>query len=336
MATIEEVAKLAGVSVATVSRVINKKNNVTKNTQNNVMSAIDELNYTPNMLGINLRKSQSGLILVLLTTISNIFYAEMVNGIADCAEQLNYNIMLGNTNGYLHKERAFCEIAKSKLADGIIFTSSVIDEKEINEYARNVPAVLCGGNYANVNVPLVVTNDVQASYEAVKYLIDLGHRKIGFIGSDILTDSASIGREKGYRKALNEASIIIDDTWIARCPYDFTAGLEGTKALLTQHPDMDAIFCMDDICAFNAIKMAKEMHIRVPEDLSVVGFDDSPYALLSSPTITTVRQQGYQLGYYAMKTLYEQSQIKESLRNNTATYIKHELIIRQSTAPCKR
>lgn len=330
MATIADVARDANVSVATVSRIINGKTNVRNETKKRVLDAIERLHYTPNVLGKCLRESRTGIILVSIPTISNPFYAEIVRGISDCAVGLGYNIMLCSNEGDVERERSYCEVAKTKLVDGMIFLASSITTEEMQELVTLIPVVQCCEYNENVKTPIITTDNVQSAIDAVQYLIDIGSKKIGMLSS-CLENSSAADREIGYRTALLNAGLPYDPTLIGHCRYDNDSSKGETRKLLEQHPEIDALFCISDIMAFNAIKVGGEMGRRIPDDLSVIGFDNIPIAMMSTPSITTVNQQGYKLGYYSMKILHEQSQADTSLRSCIKTYVDYEIIEREST-----
>lgn len=330
MASIGEVADLARVSVATVSRVLNNSPKVKEETRQAVKAAIEELHYVPNMLGMGLRRSQSGVVIVLLTTISNLVYAAILEGVAACAAQYGYRILLASTNGLIERELEFYEMAQFRLAEGVLAVSPSASMSDINRYAKKVPIVRCCRNPDGVNTPIVLTNDEQSAYETARYLLGLGHRNIAFMGINASYEFVSSDREKGYRRAMAEAGIVVPEGWIVRSDYDFSAGLSESEELFKRHPELDAILCSTDIMAFNTIKSLKRMGIRVPQDVSVTGYDDSPFAMLSTPQITSVNQNSYDIGYRAMERLY--LKINNPQMEDDIQFVPHTLSVRESTA----
>ena len=330
MASIGEVADLARVSVATVSRVLNNSPKVKEETRQAVKAAIEELHYVPNMLGVGLRRSQSGVVIVLLTTISNLFYASMVEGVAACAAQYGYRILLASTNGLVERELEFYDMAQLRLAEGVLAVAPSASMSDINRYAKEVPIVRCCRHPDGVNTPMVLTNDEQSAYETVQYLLGLGHRHIAFMGIHASYEFVSSDREKGYRRAMAEAGVVVPEGWIVRSGYDFSAGLSESEELFKRHPELDAILCSTDIMAFNTIKSLKRMGIRVPQDVSVTGYDDSPFAMLSTPQITSVNQNSYDIGYRAMERLY--LKINNPQMEDDIQFVPHTLSVRESTA----
>lgn len=330
MASIGEVAALARVSVATVSRVLNNSPKVKEETRQAVMEAIEELHYVPNMLGVGLRRKQSGVVIVQLTTISNILYASMVDGVAACAAKYGYRILLAGTDGILQRELEFYDMARLKLAEGVLALTTNASANDINRYAAEVPIVRCCRHPDGANTSMVLTDDEQSAYETVRYLLGLGHRNIAFMGIRSSYEFVSLDREKGYRRAMEEAGISVPDGWIIHSGYDFSAGLSESAVLFSCYPELDAIFCSTDIMAFNTIKSLKKMGIRVPEDVSVTGYDDSPFAVMSSPQITSVNQNSYEIGYRAMERLclkISNPQLKDDVQ-----FVSHKLSVRESTA----
>ena len=329
MVTIDEVAKLAGVSVATVSRVLNDPSAVKEKNRLSVQNAINTLNYVPNMQGLSLRKKRSGVILALLNTITNEIAASIVDGIADCADQYGIRMILGNTNARPEKEQDFCNMVQKKLADGIILINPINTAEILNEFANSLPMVCCSAQPEDINCPAIVSNDKAATYEAIQYLLKIGCKKIAFLGNGP-KDSVTNARKSGFVQAMSEAGFSIPETWYAHADYRFDAGEVASRRLLELTPDLDAVFCVSDSLAFNVIRIFRQLGIRVPEDIKVVGFDDSQYALLSTPPITTIHQDAKGIGQLAMTKLYKQIQGEETGKREIV-YVPHTLIVRQST-----
>ena len=204
MINIKDVAMLANVSVATVSRVINNNSSVTEETKKKVKKAIKSLNYQPNMLGINLRMARTHIVLVLIPNISNVLYAKIVKGIEDVAHKNGYNVMLCNTDSNVVRERIYINILKNRLADGIIFMASQLSAKEMNLLSTNYPLVQCCEYREDVNIAHVSVDDFSAAYKATTHLCSLGRKRIGLISSKNKFNS-TLKREEGYKKALEDA-----------------------------------------------------------------------------------------------------------------------------------
>lgn len=330
MSTILDVAKVAGVSVATVSRVLNNSTKVSVNTNQCVLEAIRKLNYQPNLLGRNLRRMESRLILVLTPNISNPYYSQIISGMEDKAHKNNYNIMLCNTNSSSKREKVFLELLYNKLSDGVIFMASELSMHEITEISKRFPVIQCCEYLEGAGVSHVSIDNYSAAYRAVKYLLSLNHKRIGMISSVNKFISTSL-REKGYRQALEDEGIKFKPELISYGDYQygFKSGLKATKQLLGLRDRPTAIFAISDILAIGAIRAAKEKKLEVPKDIAVVGFDNISYASMFNPMLTTISQPLYDLGSTAIDLLLKQMQ--GLISEPQEIFMGHEMLIREST-----
>lgn len=328
MANIREVAKRAGVSVATVSRVLNNSDLVSEETRERVLKAIKDLNYHPNLLGRNLRRLKTKMVLALMPNVSNPFYARVVKGIEDVAHKNGYNVMLCNTDSDPEREKAYLDLLKNKLADGVILMASVMGKDELTLLAENYPVVQCCEYIEGAGASYVSIDNFSAAYKAVKHLINLGHRRIALITckNDFISTRQ---RETGYRKALEDANIEFDENLIKYGDYSFKSGMRAARQLLSLEEKPTAIFAISDIMAIGAIKALKEEGFKAPEDVAVVGFDDISFASMYDPALTTVSQPKYDLGCIAMEVLLKH--IEGELEDPQRIFLEHELVIREST-----
>ncbi|MFU0781755.1 MAG: DNA-binding transcriptional regulator, LacI/PurR family [Thermoanaerobacterium thermosaccharolyticum] len=328
MITIKDVAKEAGVSVATISRVLNNSPGVSDETREKVLSVIKRLNYNPNLLGRNLRRMETNMVLVLLPTISNPFYARIVKGIEDVAQKNGYGVMLCNTDSDIERERMYLELLKNRLSDGVIFMAPEIGEEELNEIGEKYAVVQCCEYKEGANVSHVSIDNYKASYKAVKHLIGLGHKNIGFISckNNFLSTKH---RESGYKKALEDSGIEFNPDYIRYGDYSFKSGFRAAQSLLNDFKEITAIFAISDIMAIGAIKACYENGLKVPDDVAIVGFDNISFAPMYNPSLTTVSQPKYDIGCTAMELLIKQIRNKGGNKENIV--LEHELIIRQST-----
>ena len=232
MANIQQVAEKAGVSVATVSRVLNNISSVSTKTRLKVENAIKELNYEPSMLGRNLRNSESRLLLVLIPSISNPFYTEIINGIENIAIVNNYNILLCQTDSNPQRENIYFNMVKNKLADGIISMDPTVNKQKLNELAENHSIILCSEYDEGGSIPYVTIDSELAAYHAVKHLLRIGKKNIALINSDEKFLYAR-QRRKGYERALEEFGLPIRDEWIFNTEdLDFENGVQAMRKLL--------------------------------------------------------------------------------------------------------
>ncbi|WP_080875681.1 LacI family DNA-binding transcriptional regulator [Oceanobacillus timonensis] len=327
MANIQEVAKQAGVSIATVSRVLNNTCNVSEKTRYKVEKAIQELNYAPSMLGRNLRNSESRLLLVLIHTFSNPYYTEIINGIEDYAIENNYHILLCETDGNLQREDIFLNMIRNKLADGMISMNPTMHVNKLKELSMSHPIVLCSDYYEDANIPYIAIDNTTAAYRAVKYLITMGNKKIGLINfnEDLLYAKQ---RRIGFEKALNEFQLPICNAWIHHSEgLTFQDGVETMRRMLRSKDRPTAIFAISDTLAIGAIKELHAHGIKVPEEMAIIGFDNIAFSSMTTPTLTTVSQPTYQMGYRSAKMVIDRIQ-GTTVENIIMDY---ELIIREST-----
>jgi len=320
---------MAGVSVATVSRVINNSSHVSEKTRESVMKAMKTLDYRPNLLGRNLRRTETRIILVLLPSISNPFYSRVVKGIEAVARENSYNIMLCNTDSERERELVYIQMLQNKLADGVIFMAPELDSRELSEIGGNFPVVQCCEYKEGALVSQVSIDNFSGAYKAVLHLAKLGHKRIGLITCKNLFVS-TIQRGTGYKKAIEDAGLIFDTNLIKYGNYSFKSGIKAAKQfLLTPGEKPTAVFAISDIMAIGAIRGFKEKGINVPDDISIMGFDDISYAAMYNPTLTTIWQPQYELGCEAMRLLL--MQIRGEIKHPDNVVLEHELIKREST-----
>ncbi|RDW21480.1 LacI family transcriptional regulator [Oceanobacillus arenosus] len=327
MANILEVAKMAGVSVATVSRVINNRKNVSEKTRNKVEQAIRELHFEPNVLARNLRNSESRLLLVLIPSISNPFYTEIINGIEDTAIEQGYNILLCETDSNPEREAIYFNLIRNRLADGIIIMDPTINRENLIELARMHPVVQCSEFDEAGNISYVTIDNELAAYQAVKHLIKLGQRKIALINSDERFLYAR-ERRRGYEKALMEAGLPIETSWIYHTgKLGFEYGQQAMRSLLNVKNLPTAIFAVSDILAIGAMKEILSRGLRIPDDIAIIGFDKISFSNMTFPTLTTVAQPMYAMGSISAKMIINKIKGKKV----ESIILDHELIIRNST-----
>lgn len=328
MATIQDVAKAAGVSVATVSRVLNDSPAVIEETREKVLFTIRKLNYQPNLLGRNLRRSKTKMILVILPNISNPFYSNIVKGIEDVAHKNDYNVMLCNTDHDPKRMNVYIELLKNRLSDGAIVMGLELGRKEISALAKEFPVVQCCEYIEGSRASYVAIDDFNAAAKAVRHLTSIGHKRIGLITCNRFI--SNIKREQGYKEALKDAGIEVKPDLIKyEDNHEFKNGLRAVENLLNLSEKPTAIFACSDLLAIGAMRGVKEHGLRVPEDIAIVGFDDISFASMSNPPLTTVAQPKYDLGCTAMNILLKQIQGIVTLPQ--VVHLEYELKIREST-----
>lgn len=302
-ASIKDVAKEAGVSIATVSRVLNDVDVVNEETKKKVQEAIKKLGYRPNIVARSLKTQKSRTIGIIIPDISNQFYPEIVRGAEDVANIYNYNIMLCNTDLDLDKEMEYLRVLKEKMVDGVIYMSNSL-EPEIIELIKSLemPVVLVETTDKANTFPSVTIDNDRAAFDATTYLIKRGNKKIAYIGAHEDAVNAASYRFSGYKSALESNDIKFDEKLCYFGGLKAEDGYEGINAILN-NGDIDAVFCASDEVAMGAINALRDKGKRVPEDIDVMGFNDIYSASIFYPKLTTVIQPMYDMGSVGMRML---------------------------------
>lgn len=305
--TITDVADAAGVSVATVSKVINARYGVAAGTTTRVQSVIDELGYESSLVARSMRSNRTHVIGILVAEFEP-FSAEILKGAAAALADTDYELLAytgARHSGGTGWERRYLARLSGTLIDGaLIVTPTVVD------FNAEIPVVAIDPHEGPINLPTVDSDNLAGGLLATRHLLELGHRRIGFLsGRPDLVSSAL--RESGYRQALADAGIVVDDLLIRTGDYSAEAARESAVQLLSQENRPTAVFAANDLSAIAAIEVAQEMGLRVPEDLSVVGFDDIPEAGAMTPPLTTVRQPIQQMGAAGIALLVQLMDGKE-------------------------
>ncbi len=327
LATIKDVAKLAGVSVATVSRVLNQSTNVKPETVKQVTKAIEALDYHPNFLGRTLRRLETRKILVMVPTISNQFYSRVIRGIQATAFDHGYHVMLGISGGESESEQQYIEMLRHKLVDGIIFLHSVMPAAEISALGGDCPVVFACEQVRGARVSLVSINDYNAASEATAFLIQNGHQRIAFVSAGDLYASSQL-RTKGYQDTLKKYQIPFDAGLILPEGLTFNAGVRAAEKILRMKTLPDAVFLASDTAAFSLISQLRKAGIHAGKDISVMGFDNTPTAEYFFPALTTISQPQFDIGKRAMELLLDR--IQDPQTPVTTEYLPYRLEIRDS------
>jgi DNA-binding LacI/PurR family transcriptional regulator len=336
MTTIKDIAKLAGVSPSTVSRVIADNRRISPATKERVKKLMTELDYHPNMIARSLIKRTShtlGLILSRSTdsAFSNPFFSEIIRGISAVTQSYHYNLMLATAEDYAEEARQCLEMVTEKRVDGILLLASRVNDELIPELLQNNYPFVVVGRSPEINKCYSVNNDnIQAAYSAVRYLFNLGHQRIALLNGPeeyILCQD----RYEGYRFAFREFGIENDPLLVKKGAFSQDDGYRLTLELLTLNPPPTAIFAVDDLMALGAYKAIKERKLRIPEDIAVVGFNDDPLASVIEPNLTTVRIPIYEMGIAASKMIIALLQNQEVFP--AQKILSSELIIRDSCGP---
>lgn len=306
--SIQKIAKLAGVSVATVSRVLNDCETVKPQNREKVLQAIQQSNYQPNLLARQLRTSRSYMILVMVSDISNPFCADVVKGIEAKAEQDGYRILLCNSGSDIQRSQSSLKLLSGKMVDGIITMDAFSRLPALTTLIGDAPWVQCA-EYADANsVSCVGIHDQDAAAYVIQYLKQKGHTKIALINHDLNYKYAQ-SREQGYRLG-------VLSTGYCKVEYasdlSFHAGQQAMGKLLTADERPDAVFAVSDTLAAGAIRAIEAARLSVPKDIAVIGFDGTDLAEMINPQLTTVMQPARQIGAAAVELLLSRIEDPES------------------------
>jgi LacI family transcriptional regulator len=327
--TIKEVAKLAGVSIATVSNVINDTKYVSNEVKKQVYDAMSVLNYVPNTLAKSLRVSESRLIGLMISDISNQFFSLVVRGIEDGLAQEGYNVLLCNTDSNIEKEREYLKVLLGKRIDGIIVSSSGDSEEYFKEMWRlDVPLVFLNRCPNPLVSDSVTTNNREGALLATEHLIQHGYRKIGMITGP---QNISTGRDRfvGFKQAIHHHGLTLHDHLIKNGQFTVQSGYELMKELMNESEKPEAVFVSNNFMTLGAYNYLQENGIRIPDDLAIIGFDDPEWAAIVNAPLTAIRQPTYEQGALAAQLIIQRIKNEEQ-REPQEIYLKPELIVRKS------
>ncbi|MBT2721153.1 LacI family DNA-binding transcriptional regulator [Bacillus sp. ISL-46] len=330
MVTVVDVAKKAGVSVATVSRVLNSNYMVTKEKRDKVLKAIAELGYVPKTTVRNEKGTEKKVIVVVAAAIIH----EIIAGIQDFGEQHDYEIIISYHASQTKSSQPWSFLTKEQLG-GLIILNMLFDDQELLEISEKVPVVQCSQYSSIPNAFTVTVDDENATYHAVTHLIETGKRNIAFVGlgsedGDVyISPNFSKNRYIGYRRALEDNGIEFNPDLVKYGDYSYESGAQTAKELLEQQIPLDGVFCVTDNMAVACLNTFKEAGYRIPEDIAVCGFDNQEISEMTNPKLTTVDQPFYEIGYESMRML--ESIIKGEISTGRRVLIEHKLIKRGST-----
>ncbi len=329
--TSKDVAELAGVHPSTVSRVINGDSRISEKTREKVFLIIKKLGYTPNAIARGLKTKRTYTLGMLIPDITNPFFAEIARGVEDAANKNNFNVILCNTDDKLKKERTYLEILKEKRVDGLILGTAHIKDTSILELEKKkYPYILVSRNIEGLEKNCIIVDDVEGGIMATEYLIKSGHRRIAHITGPLQTRSG-LNRLKGYKLALKRNWIEHVDELVEEGDFRIKGGYQAMKKFLKLAEPPTAIFAANDLLALGAMQAIQKKNFSIPEDFSIVGFNDIELASFVYPPLTTIRQPMLEMGELAVKMLLRIIEKEEF--NQRKIVLKSKLIIRES---CKK
>jgi LacI family transcriptional regulator len=342
MPNIHDVAKLAGVHRSTVSRVLTGQGSVSEKSRKKVVEAARKINYHINTVASAL-KSQRKTAIGLLSfwncspNPSESYYQQILTGIIDEITRSKYHLLLNNIEGSLHPENEELKFCFESLLAGVIMLSPRVKSEEDLSFLKrvNIPALLLLCRPESSDYSWVDLDNRKGAQMATQHLIQLGHKKIGYIGGEIEYSSNARDRYLGYKQALKKAGITPLPEWVSNKVFSYEHGRTAAEKFiaLPKEERPTAIFCATDTMAFGAMRAIQDARLRIPEDLSVVGFDDYEQAFHSNPPLTTIRQSFYHIGQQAVQLL--ESMVKEKSSEPRHILVEPELKVRQSTGKPK-
>jgi LacI family transcriptional regulator len=326
-----EVARQAGVSLMTVSRVINHKDDVSPETRQRVLSIIKRLNYRPSGIARSLATQETRTIGLVIPDVTNPFFADITRGVEQLAYAQGYHVFLCNAEEDPQRELAVIQSLEEKRVDGLILCSSRLEQNLLVDLLERLPAAVLinrhldnGGRELFAGVSL---DDAGGGRLATRHLIQSGRFQIGFLAGPPSSYSGQ-ERYKGYLSAMEETGLPVSPGWVSHCQPSFGGGYQAAHQLLSTHPELTALFCFNDLVAVGALQACADLDRHVPADTAVVGYDDIPLAAMVSPSLTTCRVQRHELGARAVTALLER--LKNCNEGCQQIILQPELVLRQS------
>lgn len=333
MATIRDVAKKAGVSIATVSRAFNNYKDINEETCKRIFEVAEELKYSPNVAARTLVTKESRIFGYIMSGLEKGARHNMVQeslvGIYEFARSIDYEILMFAVDSAIQQNKSYLQFAEEHSLAGFVIQGIKTDDAYYKEVVKSrIPCVLIDQPADSKHVGYVSIDNYEAAREAVQYLVDRGHKNIVYVtGTDVA--SVSHSRCKGYLSVLRENGLIIRDDYIVRGNFSQEETHRVMLQFLPKHPEVTAIFCASDLMAIGTILAAKDLGIGIPSRLSVVGFDDILISSYTTPSLTTVHQDFYQMGYEAAKMLYD---IVQGVDVHHIKKVPYKFIVRESTS----
>jgi LacI family transcriptional regulator/LacI family repressor for deo operon, udp, cdd, tsx, nupC, and nupG len=328
MVTVKDVADLAGVSTATVSRVLNNHPQVADETRSKVLWAMEELGYQPSRVARRLRMEVSQILGLIISDIANPFFTSVVRGIEDIAYANQYSLLLCNSDEDPAREKLYVNVLQAERVAGIVISPADENSTSCEPLLRNdVPVVAMDRRLCQFDVDTVLVDNVKGAYQATSHLIRLGHRRIGLIGGP---SRITTGRERleGYEKALSEYGLELDQSLIKIGDFKQESGYQRACELLEMDDPPTAIFAANNLMTLGALNAIHEKGLSIPRDVAIVGFDDMPWAPSLDPPLTAVAQPTYELGCTAANLLLQR--IADKDREIVEMKLEPTLIIRDS------
>lgn len=328
--SVKEIAKAAGVSTATVSRVLNGSDKVRESTAKRVRKVVEEMNYRMDHVARRMKVKQTDSLVIglIITDIDNPFFSSVAKGVEDVASKNKLVTMICNTNENPEKERFFLNAMLSEKVSGAIIVPTIGNLDFFRELVQDgFPMVMVDRKPKGLNIDTVSLNNKQGSYDAVKRLVNNGHRRIGFVAG-IKGLSNTEERLAGYLEAINEAEIEVDDELIVYGNYVEVGGRKAIADFMSLKNPPSAVFSSNNLMTLGCIKEIYKRRLSIPKDIAIIGFDDSVWAEALIPPLTTVKQPGYELGVNAAELLIKR--LRNADTNSIDIVLNPELVVRES------
>lgn len=338
MATMKDVARLAGVSTATVSRAIMTPEKVSPATRSRVEAAVTESGYTPHIqMSRSLKRSESKTIVAIVPDISDMYFADLIRGVEETAHANGYLMLVGDSHSQDYREETFVNMAYRKQADGLILLGTDLPFGISKAEQRFLPPLVMACEYSHeLDLPTVHIDNLTAAFEAVNYLTRLGHQHIAQISGPIQSNLCQF-RNQGYLQAIRRSGVELDESLTVYTEFSLEGGKQAAHSLMTRKNPPTAIFCHSDSIAIGALHEVKRLGFNVPEDVSIIGFDDIDMVQYTEPPLTTISQPRYEIGRQAMLKLLEVLRGKPNGNSDSRScLLETELIVRQSTDVCRK
>ena len=309
--TLKKLAEILGLSPATVSKALKNYPDINENTKKRVLDLATSLNYQPNSLAQGLRNKESKIIGLVIPEIVHHFFSSIISGAINAAERRGYLVITLQTNESFEQEKSHLKRLVDKNVDGILISLSdkTTQYKHVKQVIdKGIPVVMYDKISKLINSSKIIINDQKAAFNATQYLIDTGCKRIAHIRGD-LKPQTTIDRFIGYKRALSKNNIAYDASLIYRCKnLTFSEGFRIAKKIVNDHPDVDGVFAFTDLVATGVLKRFNELNIHVPNQISVMGFSDWFLTKITTPTLSTVHQPGFEMGQKAFEILYKDIQ----------------------------
>jgi LacI family repressor for deo operon, udp, cdd, tsx, nupC, and nupG len=325
----KDVARQAQVSTATVSRALMNPEKVSQSTRSRVEQAAIEIGYLPNTSGRSIKRSDTRTLLVIVPDICDPFFSEIIRGVEVTAANYGYLVLIGDCAHQNQQEKSFIDMIITKQIDGMLLLGSRLPFDAGKEEQRNLPPMVMANEFApELELPTVHIDNLTAAFNAVSYLYGLGHRRIACIAGPEGMPLCHF-RLQGYIQALHRHNLTVDPCYIVRGDFSLEAGEKAMTQLLAQPQPPDAVFCHSDVMALGALSLIKRRGLRVPQDISLMGFDNISLSQFCDPPLSTVAQPRFEIGRQAIMLLLDQ--LQGLTVNPGSRLLDCELMIRGST-----